>query len=112
MDASETDEHNAALRHRQEQIQKYWAGDLSRQLYRLRRQRKAFLENCRRIAVVGVNTDAESASFVAIERSLGMGWRSSRFARPRKPPGSALLCTRARRAGQNRCCLGASSKQC
>ena len=36
---------------RHQQIDKYWAGDLSRRVYLLRRQRKAILENCRRIAV-------------------------------------------------------------
>lgn len=58
---------------RERQIEKYWAGDLSRKVYLLRRQRKAILENCRRIAVIGAGTDPNSASFVAVERLLGLG---------------------------------------
>jgi CBS domain-containing protein len=58
---------------RQELIEKYWAGDMSRKVYLLRRQRKAILENCRRIAVVGANVDPDSASYVGIERLLGLG---------------------------------------
>ena len=58
---------------RHHQIDQYWAGDLSRRVYLLRRQRKAILENCRRIAVIGASADPESASFVAIERLLGLG---------------------------------------
>ena len=59
------------IRHRQ--MDQYWAGDLSRRVYLLRRQRKAILENCRRIAVIGVSAEAESASFVAVEKLLGLG---------------------------------------
>ena len=59
------------IRHRQ--IDQYWAGDLSRRVYLIRRQRKAILENCRRIAVVGASTDPSSSSFVAVERLLGLG---------------------------------------
>ena len=58
---------------RDRQVDQYWAGDLSRKVYLLRRQRKAILENCRRIAVVGVGTDPNSASFNTIERLLGLG---------------------------------------
>jgi len=58
---------------RHQQIDQYWAGDLSRRVYLLRRQRKAILENCRRIAVVGANPEPNSASFVAFERLLGLG---------------------------------------
>jgi acetoin utilization protein AcuB len=58
---------------RERQIEQYWAGDLSRKVYLLRRQRKAILENCRRIAVIGAATDPNSASFVAVERLLGLG---------------------------------------
>jgi predicted transcriptional regulator len=36
---------------RQELIEKYWAGDMARKVYLLRRQRKAILEHCQRIAV-------------------------------------------------------------
>jgi predicted CoA-binding protein/predicted transcriptional regulator len=58
---------------RQEAIEKYWAGDLTRRVYLLRRQRKAILESCRRIAVVGASSDPESPSFVSIEKLLGLG---------------------------------------
>lgn len=58
---------------RERQIEQYWAGDLSRKVYLLRRQRKAILENCLRIAVIGAGTDPNSASFVAVERLLGLG---------------------------------------
>jgi len=57
----------------QDQIQRYWAGDLARKTYLFRRQRKAILENCRRIAVIGVSTDPNDPSFVSMERLLGMG---------------------------------------
>jgi len=39
------------VNHRQELIEKYWADDMARKVYLLRRQRKVILENCRRIAV-------------------------------------------------------------
>ena len=58
---------------RQELIKKYWAGDMTRKVYLVRRQRKAILENCRRIAVVGANPDPDSASYIGIERLLGLG---------------------------------------
>jgi len=58
---------------RQEQIDHYWAGDLARRVYLFRRQRKAILENCRKIAVVGASSDPNSPSFISIERLLGMG---------------------------------------
>jgi acetoin utilization protein AcuB len=58
---------------RQEQIDHYWSGDLTRRVYLFRRQRKAILENCRRIAVVGASSDSNSPSFISIERLLGMG---------------------------------------
>ena len=58
---------------RQEQIDHYWAGDLTRRVYLFRRQRKAILENCRRIAVVGASSDPNSPSFISMERLLGMG---------------------------------------
>lgn len=57
----------------QEQIDRYWAGDLTRRTYLFRRQRKAILENCRRIAVVGAKGDPDSPSFVSIEKLLGLG---------------------------------------
>lgn len=58
---------------RHQQIDKYWAGDLSRKVYLLRHQRKEILENCGRIAVVGAGTDPNDSSFVTIERLLGLG---------------------------------------
>ena len=73
METAESNDGREAARQMQAQIQQYWAGDLSRRVYLLRTQRKAILENCRRIAVAGVNPDPESASFVALERLLGMG---------------------------------------
>jgi uncharacterized protein len=73
MSKVETNDGASPIRHRQGQIEKYWAGDLSRKVYLLRRQRKTILENCRRIAVVGASADPESPSFVAIERLLGLG---------------------------------------
>jgi CBS domain-containing protein len=60
-------------RQRQEMIEKYWLGDRARKVYLLRRQRKAILENCRRIAVVGASSDPDSVSFVTLEKLLGLG---------------------------------------
>ena len=56
----------------QKQIAQYWAGDLARRVYLFRRQRKAILENCRRIAVVGASSDPNSPSYLAIEKLLGL----------------------------------------
>ena len=61
----------AELQHKQ--IARYWAADLARRVYLFRRQRKAILENCRRIAVVGASRDPNSPSYIAIERLLGLG---------------------------------------
>ena len=58
---------------RDELIRQYWAGDMTRKVYLVRRQRKAILENCRRIAVVGANPDPDSVSYIGIERLLGLG---------------------------------------
>jgi len=58
---------------RNDQIEKYWTGDLARRSYLYRRQRKTILENCRRIAVVGASADPNSPIFIAIEKLLGMG---------------------------------------
>jgi len=58
---------------RQEQIERYWAGDLARRSYFYRKQRKAILERCRRIAVVGASADPHSPIFVSTEKLLGMG---------------------------------------
>src|SRR6266581_110865 len=57
---------------RQAAMAQYWAGDLARRVYLLRRQRKAVLESCRRIAVVGASSDPESPSFVSMEKLLGL----------------------------------------
>lgn len=61
------------IQRRQEAIKKYWEEDLTRRVYLLRRQRKAILESCRRIAVVGASSNPSDASFIAIEKLLGMG---------------------------------------
>ena len=58
---------------RQEQIDRYWAGDLARRVYLFRRQRKTILENCGRVAVVGANADPDSVSYISMEKLLGMG---------------------------------------
>lgn len=58
---------------RQESIEKYWAGDMARKVYLVRRQRKAILEHCRRIAVIGASVDPNSESYVAMEKLLGLG---------------------------------------
>jgi CBS domain-containing protein/predicted CoA-binding protein len=73
MERAENQNEMTPDRIRHQQIDQYWAGDLSRRVYLLRRQRKAILENCRRIAVVGVDPDPNSPSFVAVERLLGLG---------------------------------------
>ena len=57
---------------RERQFQNYWAGDLNRRTFTVRRQRKAVLENCRRIAVVGASDDPTSASYVSVEKLLGL----------------------------------------
>src|SRR6476646_4449979 len=58
---------------RQDQIGRYWVGDLARKTYLFRKQRNAILEHCRRIAVVGASADPNSSSFIAIEKLLGLG---------------------------------------
>jgi len=73
MERAESQNKITADRIRHQQIDQYWAGDLSRRVYLLRRQRKAILENCRRIAVIGADPDPNSASFVTVERLLGLG---------------------------------------
>jgi CBS domain-containing protein/predicted CoA-binding protein len=66
-------EETSPMERREEMIEKYWAGDLTRRVYLVRRQRKAILESCRRIAVAGASSDPNDASFIAIEKLLGMG---------------------------------------
>jgi hypothetical protein len=73
---------------RNEQIEKYWAGDLARRSYLYRRQRKAILENCRRIAVVGASADPNSPIFIAIEKILGMGLEIIPCFQAEEPPGA------------------------
>jgi acetoin utilization protein AcuB len=46
---------------------------MTRKVYLVRRQRKAILENCRLIAVVGASADPDSVSYIGIERLLGVG---------------------------------------
>jgi CBS domain-containing protein len=58
---------------RRDLIEKYWAGDMTRKVYLLRRQRKAILEHCRRIAVIGASGDPDSESYVTMEKLLGLG---------------------------------------
>lgn len=71
--ASYTSSEMSLIDLRQDQFEKYWEGDLARKRYLVRRQRKAILENCRRIAVAGVSSDPNSRSFRAMEKLLGMG---------------------------------------
>jgi acetoin utilization protein AcuB len=73
MSTMEIKEETSPIRQRQESIEKFWAGDLARKVYLVRRQRKAILENCRRIAVVGASSDPDSPSFITIEKLLGLG---------------------------------------
>jgi predicted CoA-binding protein len=68
-----TENQMTAANLRNEQIEHYWAGDLARRTYLYRRQRKAILENCRRIAIVGASADPDSPIFVSLEKFLGMG---------------------------------------
>ena len=68
-----TEREASATELRQDQIDRYWAGDLARKTYLFRKQRKAILENCRRIAVVGASDDPNSPSFICIEKLLGLG---------------------------------------
>lgn len=70
---SSTENSVTATELRNDQIERYWAADMSRRTYLYRRQRKAILENCRRIAVVGASADPNSPIFISIEKLLGMG---------------------------------------
>lgn len=73
MSQTELTSESSAKQIRERQVDQYWAADLTRKLYLLRRQRKAILENCRRIAVIGASPDPNSSSFVAVEKLLGLG---------------------------------------
>jgi len=68
-----TEGETTATELRQGQIDRYWAADLARKTYLFRKQRKAILENCRRIAVVGASADPNSPIFISTEKLLGMG---------------------------------------
>jgi CBS domain-containing protein len=57
---------------RERQIRNYWANDLTRRSYLMRRQRKTVLETCRRVAVVGMSDDPNNPSCVAVQRLLGL----------------------------------------
>jgi acetoin utilization protein AcuB len=69
----ETEAATTATKLRQEQVERYWAGDLARKTYLFRKQRKAILEHCRRIAIVGASADPNSPIFISTEKLLGMG---------------------------------------
>jgi CBS domain-containing protein len=71
--SSEVRAESSPTQRRQELIEKYWAGDMARKVYLVRRQRKAILEHCRRIAVVGASADPDSESYVTMEKLLGLG---------------------------------------
>jgi CBS domain-containing protein len=71
--SAETRAEASPTQRRQELIEKYWAGDMARKVYLVRRQRKAILEHCRRIAVIGASTDPDSESYITMERLLGLG---------------------------------------
>jgi CBS domain-containing protein len=73
MSVTEQTEGSSPTKHRDEMIRQYWAGDMARRVYLLRRQRKAILENCRRVAIAGASSDPDSASFIAMEKLLGLG---------------------------------------
>lgn len=57
----------------QRKLASRWYGDMARNAYLLRRQRKAILERCQRVAVVGANGDSDHRSYLALEKLLGMG---------------------------------------
>ncbi len=61
-----------SFRSQREALPRFSTEDPAKRAYLLRRQRKATLENCRRIAAFGVSNDPDSASFIAIEKLLGM----------------------------------------
>ena len=71
--STETRAETSPTQRRQDLIEKYWAGDMARKVYLVRRQRKAILEHCRRIAVIGASGDPDSESYITIEKLLGLG---------------------------------------
>ncbi len=74
---SKSGERDREVNIREETAEKYRTRSLARDVYLLRRQRKAVLEKCRRIAVVGASTDSDSPSYVATEKLLGLGLQVS-----------------------------------
>jgi CBS domain-containing protein/predicted CoA-binding protein len=73
MSVTQTREGSLPKEEKEKILVKYQAAALASRLYFVRRQRKAVLENCRRIAVVGANRDPDSKSFVSLEKLLGLG---------------------------------------
>jgi CBS domain-containing protein/predicted CoA-binding protein len=57
----------------QRKLASRWYGDMARKTFLLRRQRKAILERCQRVAVVGASGDSDHRSYLALEKLLGMG---------------------------------------
>ena len=70
---SGTETETTASQLRNEQIGRLLGGRLGARTYLFRKQRKAILENCRRIAMVGASADPNSPIFVSMEKLLGMG---------------------------------------
>lgn len=58
---------------REEALEKIHKAALAREEYLLRKQRKAILEQCRRVAIVGLSTEEHSQSYIATEKLLGLG---------------------------------------
>lgn len=73
MEVTETTEGSLAQEQKERIMERYCAAATASRLYLQRRQRKEFLEQCRKIAVVGARRDPESASFVSMEKLLGLG---------------------------------------
>jgi acetoin utilization protein AcuB len=69
MPAENVKEDGISTGYRAEQMEKDWVEEL----YLLRRQRKAILENCRRIAVAGASNDPDNTGFVALKALLAKG---------------------------------------
>ncbi len=58
---------------RQEVLENYRKVKIFREEYLLRRQRKAVVERCRRVAVIGASVDPNSDSFIQTENLLSLG---------------------------------------
>ena len=52
----------------QRKLASRWYGDIARKAYLVRRQRKAILEHCQRIAVVGTSSDPGYPCYIALEK--------------------------------------------